>query len=124
MGYSCKLTCSKECDGCGACMPQEDYVLYCDHCGREVEDLEIYSQIGDHAFCQECVDNSWRQWYRSPDGFPARIKRFRTKMGMQQKDFAKEIGVGKSTVSMWERGERKISRKMLDKIFERFGTEP
>lgn len=123
MGFPC-VKYSKECDGCGACMPQEDYILSCDNCGREIDNLETYSQLGDHAYCQECVEDSWRQWYRSPDGFPARIRRFREKRHMTQKDFAKQTGVSKSTVSMWERGERNVSKKLLDKIIERYGAEP
>ena len=109
---------AKECDGCGACQPQEEYVLYCDNCKREIDNLEEYAQLGDYAYCEECVDKSWRQWYRSPEGVPARLRRFRQKHNMRQVDLADLIGVSKSLVASWERGTRPVHERYVYKIAE------
>ena len=123
MGYPCTMNVAKECDGCGACEPQEEYVLYCDNCRREICNLEEYAQLGDHAYCQECVEKSWRQWYRSPLGLPARIRRFRGKHNMRQRDLANAIGVSMSLVNAWERGVRPVHDKYIYKIAEVMGDE-
>lgn len=124
MAYPCRLLSYKECDGCGKCQPEQEYVLYCDNCGREIEDLEQYVQIDDHAYCEECVDNNWRQWYKSPGGWPARIRKFRLAHKMTQDEFAKKLNVSKTLVSGWERGARRVQQEYIDTIYNTFGEEP
>ena len=124
MGYPCRLNCMKECDGCGRCEPEEEYILYCDKCRREIENLEEYCQLGDHAYCQECIDASWRQWYCTPEGLPARIRKLRLRHNMTQPQFAEKIGVSESLVSAWERGERPVKERYLYEIQNRMGDEP
>lgn len=49
------------------------------------------------------------------------IKKFREQMSWTQADLAEKCGVGNSTVSMWETGERKpdiIMLKRLAAIFD------
>lgn len=124
MGYPCRLLTSKECDGCGRCEPEEDYVLYCDHCKREIDNLEEYVQLGDHAYCQECIEGGWRQWYRSPEGLPARIRKLRKRLNLTQKELAQKIGVGTSLVCAWERGARPVQEKYVYMIHAKVGEEP
>ena len=48
------------------------------------------------------------------------IRKFRKQMNWSQTTLAEKIGVGKTTISMWETGERKpniIVLKKLSKIF-------
>ena len=49
------------------------------------------------------------------------IKKHRERMGWTQGDLAGRCGVGKSTVSMWETGERKPDIIMLKKLALIFG---
>lgn len=44
------------------------------------------------------------------------IKKFREQMSWTQADLAEKCGVGNSTVSMWETGERKPDIIMLKKL--------
>ncbi len=123
MGYPCRLLSSKECDGCGRCEPEEEYILNCDCCKREIDNLEHYVQLGDYAYCEDCVEGNWRQWYRSPEGLPARIRRFRGRHKMRQIDLANKIGVSLSLVNSWERGTRPVHEKYIYKIAEVMGEE-
>lgn len=45
-----------------------------------------------------------------------RIRDYREYMGLTQDEVAKHIGVHKQTVSKWERGKHKITKKSLDKL--------
>lgn len=121
MGFPCKLRCSKECDGCGACEEEAVYELRCDCCGGEIDDLETYAQLGDHAYCESCVDASWTRWYSKPESAAARIYELRKKKHMTQKDVAEAVGVSRSLVAGWETGRRTASEDKIKTLKERLG---
>ena len=50
------------------------------------------------------------------------LKAARVNCGLSQSQLAKEIGVSKSTISRWERGESKISEKKLLHVTELCGV--
>lgn len=50
-----------------------------------------------------------------------RLKKLREKAGMTQKEVAEKIGVGQSSVSMWEIGKSTPQTKLLIKIAELYG---
>lgn len=52
----------------------------------------------------------------SKAGVAARIQAIRISRGMSQTELAKRIGVGRSTVAMWESGERSPNLDMLDTL--------
>lgn len=50
---------------------------------------------------------------------PQRIKALRERMGLNQTDFAKEVGVDQSTLSLWESGGRSpVGQRVLQRLFE------
>ena len=51
------------------------------------------------------------------------VKELRRKKGIQQKEFAIDIGVSSPTVSAWETGKSDPSGKHLKKISEYFGVD-
>lgn len=51
-----------------------------------------------------------------------RIKEYRSKLNITQKDLANQLGVAISTVSMYENGERAPSDTVKVKLAEIFGT--
>ena len=51
------------------------------------------------------------------------LKAARVNCGMSQAQLAKEVGVSKSTISRWERGEVKISEKKLCRVTDICGVE-
>ena len=53
-----------------------------------------------------------------PKDIPTEIKVIRVSLGLNQKDFAKEIGATKLMVSKWERGLSKISAETMDRLRE------
>lgn len=53
--------------------------------------------------------------------FPKRLKILREKIGISQGDFAKALGVSRSTISYYETGERLPDIEMLDRICETTG---
>lgn len=56
---------------------------------------------------------------------PNQVRRLRTKMGMNQTELARELGVSKAAVSQWERGEtsmRKGHAKLLARIAKERGA--
>ena len=119
MSYPCKLSTGKECDGCGRCEPKEEYELYCDNCGAEIDDLETYAQLGDNAYCEDCIEGAWVQWYKSPGALAHKIRKRRLHAGMSQKQLAQEIGVSQALVSSWEKGIRAVSAEHMEKINNR-----
>lgn len=46
------------------------------------------------------------------------IKEIRLAKGLEQKEFAKILGVSKTTVCNWETGNKQISAKNIKKILE------
>lgn len=51
------------------------------------------------------------------------IKSFRTKLGYTQDDIAAVLGVDRSTVSLYEQGQREIGLVQLNKVSDLFGVE-
>lgn len=49
------------------------------------------------------------------------IRKFRKLMNWSQATLADKLGVGKTTISMWETGERKPNIIVLKKLSELFG---
>ncbi len=55
MGYMCRKGGSKECDGCGACQPEEHY--FCPICDSEVfETVFVSSCNGEVIGCENCAE--------------------------------------------------------------------
>lgn len=55
--------------------------------------------------------------------FAERLKSLRTTKGLSQADFAKQIKISKSSVNMYERGEREPSFKTLEQIADYFNVD-
>ena len=55
--------------------------------------------------------------------FSERLKLLRTSKGLSQADFAKQIKISKSSVNMYERGEREPSFKTLEHIADYFNVD-
>jgi len=55
--------------------------------------------------------------------FAERLKLLRTNKGLSQADFAKQIKISKSSVNMYERGEREPSFKTLEHIADYFNVD-
>ena len=55
--------------------------------------------------------------------FSERLKLLRTSKGLSQADFAKQIKISKSSVNMYERGEREPSFKTLEQIADYFNVD-
>jgi len=51
------------------------------------------------------------------------IKKLRSEKNLTQKQLAEEIGVSKSTVAMWETGDRKPSRELLEQVADYFNVD-
>ena len=51
-----------------------------------------------------------------------RIKQLRKQKGLTQKEMAEAVGVGVSTVAMWESGKRTPSFKLLNDLSDLFDT--
>ena len=124
MSYPCKLSPSKECDGCGRCEIEREYVLTCENCRREIENLEMYVCIKDHDYCEDCIEDSWRQWYKSPGGISKRLRRMRSAEGLTQKRFADVVGVSEALVRSWESGARPMKAQYIKTINHRIGRDP
>lgn len=54
--------------------------------------------------------------------FNSVLKKLRLQDDLTQSELADKLGVGKSTVSMWEKGERKPSYEMLEAIADYFNV--
>lgn len=105
MGLPCKRNMGKICNGCGACEPAPEYDLTCDNCKAEIENLAVCLMIGDYAFCQDCVENGWTQWHKTNESAGRRLARMRKQKDMSMRDLASKIGVSKSLLGRYERGE-------------------
>lgn len=55
--------------------------------------------------------------------FGDRLKSLRNSKGLSQADFAKQIGVSKSSVNMYERGEREPNFETLEAIADYFNVD-
>lgn len=55
--------------------------------------------------------------------FNERLKLLRQESGLSQFDFAKQIGLSKSSVNMYERGEREPSIETLESIADYFNVD-
>lgn len=55
--------------------------------------------------------------------FCERLRILRTSKGLSQQDFAKQLGISKSSVNMYERGEREPSFEMLEIIADYFNVD-
>lgn len=55
--------------------------------------------------------------------FSERLRLLRTEKGLSQADFAKQIKISKSSVNMYERGEREPSFKTLEQIADYFNVD-
>ena len=55
--------------------------------------------------------------------FNDRLKELRSKRGLTQPELAKALGISKSSVSMYERGEREPSYDMLETIADYFNVD-
>lgn len=55
--------------------------------------------------------------------FKERLKDLRTSLSLTQEEFAKRLGISKSAVGMYERGEREPSIKLLAKIADTFNVD-
>ena len=51
------------------------------------------------------------------------LKRLRTQRGLSQEELGKRIGVGKSTISMYENGSREPSLETLEAIADTFNVD-
>lgn len=57
------------------------------------------------------------------NNFPEALKRLRTKKGITQAELAEGLGVGKSTISMYEVGAREPDFEMLENIADFFNVD-
>lgn len=55
--------------------------------------------------------------------FGDRLKSLRNRKGLSQAEFAKQIGVSKSSVNMYERGEREPNFETLEAIADYFNVD-
>lgn len=55
--------------------------------------------------------------------FGDRLKTLRNRKGLSQSEFAKQIGVSKSSVNMYERGEREPNFETLEAIADYFNVD-
>lgn len=55
--------------------------------------------------------------------FPGALKQLRTKKGLTQAELAEALGVGKSTISMYEVGAREPDFEMLENIADFFNVD-
>lgn len=55
--------------------------------------------------------------------FGDRLKSLRNNRGLSQMDFSKQIGISKSAVNMYERGEREPSFEVLETIADYFNVD-
>lgn len=55
--------------------------------------------------------------------FCDRLRSLRTSKGLSQSDFSKQIGISKSSVNMYERGEREPNFKTLEHIADYFNVD-
>lgn len=55
--------------------------------------------------------------------FGDRLKLLRNRKGLSQAEFAKQIGVSKSSVNMYERGEREPNFETLETIADYFNVD-
>ena len=55
--------------------------------------------------------------------FSERLRQLRTARDMSQMDFAKIIGMSKSSINMYERGEREPGLETLEKIADFFNVD-
>lgn len=55
--------------------------------------------------------------------FGERLRMLRTRKGLSQLDFAKQIKISKSAVNMYERGEREPSFEVLETIADYFNVD-
>lgn len=55
--------------------------------------------------------------------FGTRLKELRTSRNLSQMDFARQIGVSKSSINMYERGEREPGLETLEKIADYFNVD-
>lgn len=51
------------------------------------------------------------------------LKRLRTQRGLSQEELGRKIGVGKSTISMYENGSREPSLETLEAIADTFNVD-
>ena len=54
MAYMCKRYGNMECDGCGACKPEQQ-AYYCPICSSKVTETVYVSDNGDVIGCENCV---------------------------------------------------------------------
>lgn len=59
-----------------------------------------------------------------PESHPLKSYRERQVPPLTQEDLAKLIGVGKSTISRWEDGKRKIDDELVGVVAEKTGIPP
>jgi hypothetical protein len=53
MAYHCLFANNKECDGCGGCKSNKEYI--CPECGREAETVYV-SNVNDEIIgCDKCI---------------------------------------------------------------------
>ena len=55
--------------------------------------------------------------------FSDRLRQLRTVKGLSQLDFAKQLGISKSSVNMYERGEREPNFELLEAIADYFNVD-
>lgn len=55
--------------------------------------------------------------------FPERLRQLRTARDLSQMEFAKQIGISKSSVNMYERGEREPGLETLEQIADYFNVD-
>ena len=55
--------------------------------------------------------------------FAERLKALRTSKGLSQADFSRQVNTSKSSINMYERGEREPSFEMLERIADYFNVD-
>ena len=55
--------------------------------------------------------------------FSERLRQLRTERGLSQMEFSKQIGVSKSSINMYERGEREPNLETLGRIADFFHVD-
>ena len=55
--------------------------------------------------------------------FESRLKQLRESRGLTQEELGAKLGVGKSAVSMWEKGKRKPDHEMMEVIADFFNVD-